>query len=166
MTTTVNISVAVTPKGTSIGEGVAFAFTPGTGTPSGVVSSDGKLDFSKQYASGTQLTLVFQLTTSTLKFSSGPSVGTFPLSFYGAQNGAKDACWIAPDGQKPGIYNGTEFVFPSNALGPGYSSLTIIDKNGDGKTYEYALWVWTALAGSSGQSFEDDPKLINHPNNT
>lgn len=160
---TVNINIAVTPKGTNIAQGVGFAFSPGAGTPSGVVSSDGTIDLSKQFASGTAVTLVFQLTTPTLTFSQGSSVGTFPLSFYGASNGAKDACWIALRGQKPGIYSGTEFVFGSNALGPGYGSLTITDKNDDGNTYSYALWVWTATQGTNGQAFEDDPRVINHP---
>jgi hypothetical protein len=163
---TVNIDVAVTPKGTNITQGVNFAFAPGSGTPSGVLLPDGTIDLSKQYVSGTAVTLVFQLTTPTLKFSQGNSVGTFPLSFYGAGNGAKDACWIAPKGQPPAIYNGTEFVFGSNALGPGYGSLTITDNNDDGNTYAYALWVWTATQGTSGQSFEDDPKVINHPRNS
>lgn len=162
---TVNINVAVSPKGKSISDGVAFAFTPGVSTPVGVVSSDGKIDLSKQYPSGTSVTLAFQLTTPTLTFSGGPNVGTFPLSFFGAQNGAKDTFWIAPAGQNPGIYNGTQFTFPPNALGPGYGSLTVVDSNNDGNPYQYALWVFTATAGSSGQRFEDDPRLINHPNN-
>ena len=162
---TVNINVAVTPKGTNITQGVAFAFSAGVGTPTGVISSDGKLDFSKQYPSGTAVTLVFQITTPTLTFTQGNSVGTFPLSFFGAANGAKDACWIALYGQPPGIYTGTEFVFGSNALGPGYGSLTITDNNDDGNSYAYALWVWTALQGTNGQRFEDDPRIINHPRN-
>ena len=66
---TVNINVAVTPKGTNITQGVAFAFSAGAGTPTGVISSDGKLDFSKQYPSGTAVTLVFQITTPTLTFT-------------------------------------------------------------------------------------------------
>jgi hypothetical protein len=161
----VNINVAVTPKGTNINQGVSFAFTPGAGTPTGVLSSDGKIDLSKQYPSGTAVTLVFQLTTPTLRFTQGNSIGTFPLSFFGAANGAKDACWIALYGQPPALYNGTEFVFASNAMGPGNGSLTITDNNDDGTTYAYALWVWTELQGTSGQRFEDDPKVINHPHN-
>jgi len=163
---TVNINVAVTPKKTSINDGVAFAFTAGTGTPTGVISSDGQIDFSKAFASGTSVSIVFQLTTPTLTFSSPPNVGTFPLSFFGAANGAKDALWIALQGQNPGIYTGTQFTFPQNALGPGYATLTVVDANNDGNIYTYALWVWTALAGpNNGQRFEDDPRLINHPNN-
>lgn len=160
---TVNINVAVTPKGTNITQGVNFAFTAGAGTPSNVLSADGSIDLSKQYASGTAVTLTFQLSTPTLKFTQGSTVGTFPLSFFGAANGAKDACWIALQGKPPGLYNGTEFVFGSNALGPGYGSLTITDNNDDGNTYTYALWVWAATQGTSGNSFEDDPKVINHP---
>jgi len=161
----VNVNVAVTPKGTNINQGVSFAFTPGSGTPTGVVSSDGKIDLSKQYPSGTAVTLAFQLTTPTLRFTQGTSIGTFPLSFFGAANGAKDACWIAPYGQPPALYNGTEFVFGSNAMGPGNGSLSITDNNDDGNSYAYALWVWTALQGTSGQRFEDDPRIINHPHN-
>ena len=163
---TVNINVAVTPKGKSISDGVGFAFTAGSGTPSGVLSADGGIDLSKQYPAGTAVTLAFQLTTTSLTFSGGPNVGTFPLSFFGASNGAKDALWIALQGDNPRIYNGNEFVFPPNALGPGYLTLTVVDNNDDGKAYQYALWVWTALQGSGGgQRFEDDPRLINHPNN-
>jgi len=161
----VNINVAITPKGTSISQGVGFAFTPGVGTPTGVLSSDGKIDLSKTFASGTAVTLVFQITTPTLRFTQGSSVGTFPLSFYGAASGAKDAMWIAMYGQKPGVYNGAEFVFAPNAMGPGNGSLTVIDNNDDGYTYAYALWVWTELQGAAGQTFEDDPKVINHPRN-
>jgi hypothetical protein len=163
--TTVNINVAVTPTGTSITQGVTFAFTAGAGTPNGVLSSDGKIDLSKQYPSGTAVSLAFQITTPSLKFSQGPSIGSFPLSFFAAGNGAKDACWIALQGQNPGVYSGTEFVFPSNAMGPGNGSITITDNNNDGNIYVYALWVWAALPGNSGQKFEDDPRVINHPNN-
>jgi hypothetical protein len=162
---TVNINVAVNPKGRSIGDGVAFAFAPGLNTPTGVVSTDGKIDLSKQFPQGTSVTLAFALTTGSLTFSGGPNVGTFPLSFFGSSNGAKDAFWIAPQGQNPGIYNGTQFTFPANALGPGYSTLTVVDANSDGNPYQYALWVFTATDGKVGQTFEDDPKLINHPNN-
>jgi hypothetical protein len=162
---TVNINIAVTPKGPNITQGVGFAFVPGAGTPGGVLSPDGKIDLSKQYASGTAVTLVFQLTTPTLTFSQGNSIGTFPLSFFGAANGPKDACWIALNGKQPGVYNGTEFVFPPNAMGPGNGSLTITDNNDDGNTYAYALWVWTELQGTNGQRFEDDPRIINHPRN-
>jgi hypothetical protein len=162
---TVNINVAVTPKGTSIAQGVSFTYSAGVGTPTGVISSDGKIDLSKQYPSGTAVTLVFQLTTSTLRFTQGSSIGTFPLTFYAASNGAKDACWIAIDPQPPALYSGTEFVFSSNAMGPGNGSLTITDNNDDGTTYAYALWVWTQLQGTSSQRFEDDPKVINHPHN-
>ena len=162
---TVNINVAVTPKGTSIDQGVSFAFTPGAGTPSGVLSSSGGIDLSKQYSAGTAVILVFQITTPTLKFTTGPSIGTYPLSFFGAANGAKDACWIALQGQNPGVYNGTQFVFGANAMGPGNGSLTITDNNSDGNTYTYALWVWAATQGTSGQKFEDDPHIINHSTN-
>ncbi|MGH8172162.1 MAG: hypothetical protein ACREPX_03380 [Rhodanobacteraceae bacterium] len=161
----VNINVAVTPKGTNITQGVSFAFSAGSGTPSGVVSSDGKIDLTKQYAFGTSVTLVFLITTSTVKFTQGTSVGTFPLAFYVAGNGAKDACWIAPYGSPPAPYTGTEFTFAINAMGPGNGSLTITDNNDDGNSYAYALWVWTTLQGASGQRFEDDPRIINHPHN-
>jgi hypothetical protein len=162
---TVNINVAVTPKGTSIDQGVSFAFAPGIGTPSGVLSSSGSVDLSKLYPAGTPVMLAFQITTPSLKFSTGPSVGTFPLSFFGAQNGAKDACWIALQGQNPTIYNGTQFVFGANAMGPGNGSLAITDNNNDGNAYSYALWVWSATMGTSGQRFEDDPRIINHGTN-
>jgi hypothetical protein len=161
--TTININVSVTPKGSSIAEGVTFAFTPGTGTPSGVISPTGTIDLSKQYAFGTVVALAFQITTPTLSWSSGPSVGSFPMSFFSAANGAKDAMWIAPAGQKPGIYNGTEFVFAPNAMGPGNGLLTVGDNNNDGNAWAYALWIWAATKGSSGQTFEDDPRIINHP---
>lgn len=162
---TVNINVAVTPKGTSVSDGVVFAFTPGAGTPSGVLSSTGGIDLSKQYPAGTAVVLAFQITTPTLTFSTGPYVGTYPLSFFGGPNGAKDACWIALEGQNPGIYGGTEFVFGANALGPGNGSLSITDNNDDGKTYAYALWVWAATQGTIGTKFKDDPRIINHSTN-
>jgi hypothetical protein len=162
---TVNINVAVTPKGKSIADGVAFAYAPGVNTPTGVVSTDGKIDLSKQFPQGASVTLAFALTTGSLTFSGGPNVGTFPLSFFGGANGPKDAFWLAPEGQAPRIYNGSQFTFPPNSLGPGYSTLTVVDANSDGALYQYALWVFTATSGSLGQTFEDDPKLINHPNN-
>lgn len=161
----IQINVAVTPKGKSIEDSVQFAFAPGKGTPSGVLSSDGSIDLSKQYPAGTSVTFVFELTTTTLTFSEGPSVGTFNMSFYGAANGARNACLIAPKGQTPGIYNGSEFVFGPNALGSGYLSLTITDNNSDGKTYAYGLVVWAATDGGKGHTFEDDPRVINHDRN-
>jgi hypothetical protein len=162
--TTATIDVTVTPGGPSITQGLNFAFTAGAGTPSGVVSSDGSLNLSKQYPSGSPVTLVFNMKTASVSFSTPPSVGTFPVSFYG-QNGAKNACWIALQGQNPGVYNGTEFTFPPNAMGPNNSSLTFTDANGDGLTYVYALWVWIALTASSGQAVEDDPHIINRGTN-
>ena len=162
---TLNINVAVTPKGTSTSDGANFAFSAGANAPSGVVSNDGAIDLTKQYNAGTTVALAFQLTTSTIKFTSGTWVGTFPLSFYGAQNGAKDACWIALAGQHLGIYNGSQFVFAPNALGPGYLALSILDNNNDGQTYNYALWVFAATQGTVGQTFEDDPRIVNHTQN-
>jgi hypothetical protein len=162
---TVNINVAVTPVGASISQGVNFAFAPGVGTPTGVVSASGGIDLSKLYPSGTAVVLAFQITTPTLKFTTGPSIGTFPLSFFASTNGAKDAIWISLKGTNPGIYNGSEFVFGANAMGPGNGLLTVTDNNNDGQTYSYALWVWAATQGSSGQRFEDDPHVINHPSN-
>ena len=162
---TVIINVAVTPVGKSISNGVNFAFSPGVGTPTGVVSSDGKIDLSKDYPAGTAVTLAFQLTTTTIAFTAAPSIGTFPLSFFAGTNGAKDACWIALYGQTPGIYNGSEFTFGPNALGSGNGSLSIGDNNDDGNQYAYALWVIVAIPNSPGQKFKDDPRIINHTTN-
>jgi hypothetical protein len=160
---TVNINVAVTPVGPSIAQGVNFAFTAGAGTPAGVLSLTGDIDLSKQYSSGTAVVLAFQITTPTVRFTSGTSVGTFPLSFFTSTNGAKDAMWIALDGTKPGVYGGNEFVF--DAMGPGNGLLTVTDNNDDGLKYKYALWALAATQGTSGQRFEDDPHVVNHPNN-
>jgi len=160
---TVGINVAVSPKGTSIAQGVQFAFSPGVGTPAGVVGTDGLIDLSKQYAKGTAVSLAFQITTPNITFTTGTSIGTFPLSFYASTNGAKDACWIALKGQNPSIYGGTEFVFASNALGPGNGTVTVLDNNNDGLQYAYALWIWIATNGTQGTRFEDDPRIINHP---
>ena len=43
--TTANVNVAIAAKGTSPSNGLSFTFTPGTGLPAGVLSSDGSLDF-------------------------------------------------------------------------------------------------------------------------
>lgn len=158
----VNINIAVTPVGKSITNGVTFAFT---GTPSGVVSSDGKIDLSKDYPAGTAVTLNFALTTQSLSFTAAPNIGTFPLSFFSGTNGAKDACWIALNGTNPGIYSGTEFIFGPNALGSGNTSLTISDGNNDGNLYVYALWFFVTIPGTPGQKFERDPRIINHSTN-
>jgi len=158
----VTINIAVTPVGKSITNGVAFAYS---GTPAGVVSADGKIDLSKQYAAGTAVTLNFVITTPTVSFTAAPNIGTFPLSFFSSTNGAKDACWLALYGTNPGVYNGSEFTFGPNALGSGNLSLTISDSNNDGNTYGYELWVFVTIAGTSGQKFNDDPRIINHSTN-
>jgi hypothetical protein len=162
---TININLAVTPVGSSIAQGVNFAFTPGAGTPANVVSPTGGIDLSKLYPAGIAVVLAFQITTPTLKFTSGSSIGTFPLSFVTSNNGAKDAMWIAVKGTNPGVYGGNEFVFGANAMGPGNGLLTVTDNNDDGLTYTYALWVWAATQGVTGQRFEDDPHVVNHPSN-
>jgi hypothetical protein len=162
--TTVSIDVTLTPKGTSITQGLNFVFAAGPGTLPGVVSSDGGINLSKQFPSGTAVTLIFSLKTSTVSFSTPPSVGSFPVSFNG-QNGSKNACWIALQGQNPGVYNGSEFTFGANAMGPRNASLTITDLNSDGQTYNYALWVWVALSATTGQAIEDDPHIINRGTN-
>ena len=161
---TVTINVAINAKGTSIAQGVNFTFAAGLGTPTGVVSADGKIDLSKLYPSGTQVDLVFMMTTASLQFTTGPSIGTFTLSFYG-QDGASNAIFFAPDGQKPVKYTGTEFQFPANAMGPNNNSLSVTDNNDDGKTWAYALFAWLTTGTNQGQKFEDDPRIINHPAN-
>lgn len=162
---TVTINVAITAKGSSIAQGVNFTFAAGLGTPTNVVYADGKIDLSKLYPLGTQVALVFMMNTGSLSFTSGPSVGTFGLSFYG-QAGASNAIWFGPDGQKPsGPNGGTEFQFPANAMGPNNNSLTVTDNNDDGKIWAYALFAWVTTGANQGQKFEDDPRIINHPAN-
>ena len=161
---TVTVNVAINAKGTSIAQGVSFTFAAGLGTPTGVVSADGKIDLTKLYPSGTQVVLVFTMNTTSLQFTTGPSVGTFALNFYG-QEGAPNAIWFAPEGQKPGRYSGTEFTFPANAMGPNNNSLSVVDNNDDAKTWQYALFAWVTTGTNQGQKFEDDPRIINHPAN-
>ena len=71
---TVIITVTLTAKGNSISNGVDFTFAAGPGMPVGVVSADGKIDLSKDFPSGTPVTLVFTMTTTSVRFPSGPSV--------------------------------------------------------------------------------------------
>ncbi|HEY6893359.1 MAG TPA: hypothetical protein VI258_04275 [Rhodanobacteraceae bacterium] len=156
--TTANVNVTITANGATPAQGVTFAFAPGTGLPAGVLSSDGSLDFSKAYAKGTAIALVFNLQTSSLAFGSS----TYPLNIY-AQGGASNACWIGSAKPLKGPYSGTEFSFPANALGPGNSSLSVIDNNDDGLTWYYELWVW--LGGAAAQKFGHDPHIINHSTN-
>jgi hypothetical protein len=157
--TTVNVNVTITTKGALPAQGVTFAFAPGSGTPTGVVASDGTIDFTKAYAKGTVLAIVFNLQTSSLTFGSN----TYPLNIF-AQNGAPNACWISLTKPPPGPYVGEEFTFPINALGPGNSSLSIIDSNDDAKAWYYELFVW--LGGAAAQKFGHDPRIINHSTNT
>ena len=160
---TVIVTVALSAKGNSISNGVDFTFAAGPGMPVGVVSADGKIDLSKDFPSGTPVTLVFTMTTSSVRFPSGPSV---PVSFYG-QAGASNAIWFGPSGQKPsGPNGGSEFVFPVNAMGPNNSTLSFIDNNDDGKIWAYALFAWATTGPNQGQKFEDDPRIINPPANT
>ena len=162
-TTALNINLSVTPKGTSVANGVNFAFSAGSGAPSGVVSADGTVDLSKAYPAGTSVTLAYQLTTKAITFTAGPLQGTYDLNFYSSPaNGAKDAIWIALYGQNPGVYNGTEFVFSPNAIGPGQQSLSVLDNNNDGNTYAYCLGI--SLQGTT-QVFRDDPRIVNHTQN-
>jgi hypothetical protein len=164
--TTVVIQVTVTATGKSITEGLTWQFAAGPGTLPGVVSTNGGIDLSKQFPVGTAVTLIFNLTNSTLAFSAAPWIGTYPVHFNG-QNGAKNACWLALHGQNPGYYNGTEFTFAANAMGAGNASLTVTDTNTDGKTYDYALLVYIALTATSGQVIEDhDPHIINRGTST
>jgi len=157
-TTTANVNVTITAKSTAPADGVNFAFTPGTNLPTGVLSSDGSLDFTKAYTKGMVIALVFNLQTPSLSYGAN----SYPLNIYG-QGGAPNACWIA--GVKPpkGPYVGSEFSFPANALGPGNASLSIIDNNDDGLTWYYELFVW--LGGAAGLKFGHDPHIINHSTN-
>lgn len=164
-TATLNINLAVTPKTTSIADGVNFVITAGANAPSGVIGLDGGIDLTKQYAAGTSVALAFALTTSTIKFTTGTSVGTFNMSFFGAGNGTKDAFLLVVKGQgNPGIYGGSQFSFPSG-FGPGYLTLSVTDNNNDGLTYEYAVVVFVATQGTLGVTFKDDPRIVNHTQN-
>jgi hypothetical protein len=156
--TTVNVNVAITASGATPSLGVAFAFAPGTGTPAGVVASDGSLDFTKAYPKGTVIGLVFNLQTASLTYGSN----TYPLNIF-SQGGPTNACWIGPAKPLQGPYSGSEFTFAPNALGPGNATLAIIDNNDDGKTWYYELFVW--LGGAVGQKFGHDPRIINHSTN-
>lgn len=157
-TTTANINVTITAKGSTPASGLSFAFTAGTGLPAGVLSSDGSLDFTKAYSKGQVISIVFNLQTSSLTFG-GTAV---PLSIY-AQAGASNACWIGSAKPLTGPYTGTEFTFPANAVGPGNASVSVTDNNDDGLTWYYELWVW--LAGAVAQKFGHDPHIINHSSN-
>jgi hypothetical protein len=157
-TTTANVNVTIMANGAGPAQGVTFAFSPGTGLPAGVLSSDGSLDFSKAYTKGTVIALVFNLQTSSLTFGSS----TYPLNIY-AQGGASNACWIGSAKPLKGPYSGSEFSFPANALGPGNASLSVIDNNDDGLTWYYELFVW--LGGSAGLKFGHDPHIIHHSTN-
>jgi hypothetical protein len=160
---TFNINVAISPKKTSAADGVTFALTAGAGAPSGVLASDGSIDLSKVYNAGTSVTLVFQLTTATIAFTSGPYVGSYVLNYYStAQNGAKAAFLLGPKGGNPGVYSGTQFVFSPNAMGPNQQTLSVLDNNNDGQTYSYALVV--VLLGTT-QTFANDPRIVNHTQN-
>lgn len=164
---TVTVNVSITAKGSSITNGVSFAFAPGSSVPAGVVSSTGTIDLSKStsYPSGTQVALNFVMATPNIQFSTGPAVGMFPLSFYG-QQGASNAIWIALGSTPPTKpYSGSEFNFNANAMGPGNSSINVIDNNDDGKSYTYILFAWATTGANQGQQFQDDPKVINHPAN-
>lgn len=164
---TIPVNVSITAKGSSITNGVAFSFAPGSGVSSGVVSPNGTIDLNKSpnYPSGTQVGLNFIMLTPSIQFSTGPAVGVFPLSFYG-QRGASNSIWIVLGSTPPtGPYNGTEFTFPNNAMGPGYSSLNVIDNNDDGKTYTYTLFAWATTGANQGQQFQDDPRVVNHTTN-
>jgi hypothetical protein len=156
--TTANVNVTISAKGTSPTNGLSFTFTAGAGLPAGVLSSDGSLDFTKAYSKGQVISIVFTLTTSSLTYG-----GTAcPLSIY-AQAGASNACWIGSAKPLTGPYSGTEFIFPPNAVGPGNASLSVTDNNDDGLTWYYELWVW--VAGTVGQKFGHDPRIINHSTN-
>jgi hypothetical protein len=158
-TATVNVNVTITAAGALPTQGVNFSFAAGAGTPSGVVtSSDGSLDFSKAYAKGTVISLVFNLQTASLTYGTN----TYPLNIY-AQGGASNACWIGSAKPLTGPYTGAEFSFPANAMGPGNASLSITDNNDDGRTWYYELWVW--LGGTVAQKFGHDPHIINHSTN-
>ena len=157
-TTTVTVNVTITAKGAVPSQGLAFAFAAGAGTPPGVFSPDGSLDFSKAYAKGTAVTVAFALQTSSLTFGTN----TYPLNLYG-QSGATNTCWIGLKNPPTGPYSGSEFTFAPNALGPGFNSLAFADSNDDGNTWYYELFVW--LGGAAGQKFGHDPHIINHSNN-
>jgi hypothetical protein len=157
---TLNVNVAIAAKGKTIAEGVGFTLTAGAGVSSGVLGPDGAIDLSKAYNAGTSVALVFQLTTTTIVFPQG---GSYILNFYSSLlNGAKAAFLIGPKDGNPSIYSGTVFVFAPNAIGPNQQVLSVLDNNNDGQTYQYALVV--VLQGTT-QTFEDDPRIVNHTQN-
>lgn len=154
-----NVNVAVTPKGESVDDGVKFTYSPGPDTPNGCVTRKGDINLNKLSRAGI-CDIGFTLTTPTISWKKGPSIGTFDMSFFGAANGGKDAIWISPEGKKPkGPYAGSEFT--GFDLGPGNGTLTVQDRNDDRKSYDYALAVRAATDGSLGKTFRDDPRIMN-----
>lgn len=154
-----NVNVAVTPRGDSIDDGVKFEFAPGEGTPPGCVTKKGDLNLNKLSRAGS-CDLEFTLTTPTISWRKGKSVGTFNMSFLGGKDGGKDAIWICEKAHKPKCpYEGQEFS--RFDLGPGFLTLSVTDNNDDCKHYNYALAVRAATNGENGETFRDDPRIIN-----
>ena len=162
MPQTLNVNVAVTPKGQTPADGVQFAYSAGANTPPNIVSPTGDINCRALTNPGNGgVNLVFALTTPTITFP-GANGGPFNMSFFGGPNPPNDARNAMLIGQPPTKYSGSEFT--GFSFGSGNLTLTVTDVDNDGGDYYYALVVWADTAGRSGTTYQDDPSILNRQN--
>jgi hypothetical protein len=165
MTTTIQVNVGVTPAGPSQTDGVNWSFSAGPDTPAGAVQSDGTIDLDPvpTPAGNPTVDVVFALQNPTISWSTGPAIGTFNMSFFGADHGALDAIRFGRDGQPKTIYSGDEFH--SLGMGGAYQTATIEDKDDDHiRDWNYGLVVWVNTnqnGPGTGICFFKDPPWKN-----
>ncbi|MFI4970764.1 MAG: hypothetical protein ACHP7D_11215 [Lysobacterales bacterium] len=163
----IDIKVAVIPKGPSSNDGVNFTFP----YPNPYVDAQGNITV----PANEQPVLQFHVVPAppvppdgppTISWKNPPCVGTFDVSFLlGAGTTGEDALWIWDATQPKPTSNQHPAMFSGPAMGPNSKMLATTDANTAPADYNYCLKVGVAIVGQKPLVFTLDPRIINRGRN-
>lgn len=161
--TTIDIKVAVTPKGPSSNDGVSFIFP----YLNQYVDVQGNITV----PANEQPVLQFHVVPAppvppddppTISWKNPPNIGTFGVSFsLGAATDGKDSLWIGDGAKSKPTSKQWSSMFLAPALSSQSRTLATTDQNTAPGTYNYCLNVGVAIPGGKPLVFRLDPRIIN-----
>ena len=154
----IDVKVAVIPKGPSSNDGVNFTFP----YPNQYVDAQGNITV----PANEQPTLQFHVDPPTISWKNPPCVGTFGVSFsLGAGSTGEDSLWIWDATQPKPTSNQHPSMFSGPALSSNSAMLATTDANTAPGNYNYCLKVGVAITGQKPLVFTLDPRIINRGRN-
>ena len=163
---TTDIYVDITPRGTSINDGLLWTFSSANICSSTSPCLDHAVNGDitlPNIGSGTDTTISFHLKTSFLSWNDGPYMGTFKIQFLGGGTDGRDALQVFKDAKKQSAYSGVEFgapVLTNDPLSHNNTAVSIHDTNASAVVYYYKLGVGIDHNGTVVPTY-CDPKIKN-----